>query len=152
MNGLMLADLNIICINQQHASLFPNCGNLDIEKYDRNTSGDPVYWSDDFNTAHRLRGWWYTIYPKGNLFLERPFFDLCNDLECDLVRLYPEWQTVMSNILVYYIEKSPLRKVGVLIRAQDVTEDTVAGEFRLDEFLQMLIHGEVKYNTLYFLV
>ena len=60
----------------------------------------------------------------------------------------PEW--FCQEILEFYINESPEHKIAVLLRVQDDSNDIVHPLCKLDDFVNYLKEGNIKWNELYY--
>lgn len=148
---MIIADLNIICINQKKKRAFIDKARLTCEAHNRNRSMSPVYATDNFGVADGLKGWWYTYLPSKAYFFDSPFFDLNLRDNDNAVELNPQWNDLLCTLLSFFIKESPCGTIGFLIRLQDKSDNMVHGKYCLEEFMQELRLGNIRYNELYFI-
>lgn len=146
---MVIADLNIICIDQPENKPYPDPAKIVCEADDRNNAHGAVYPLYDFSAAYKLRGWWYTYWPDDELFLERPFFDLVLQDGESRIQLYDTWKDQLYHLFSYYLSLSPVHRIGILIRLQDETSNAVHGPMYLQPFMEQLLAGVIHYNELY---
>ena len=143
-------DFGIICIGQERTSAPSNMDDFIIEGYQRTTDLEPFYNdSYHFYTADKLKGCWYNIWLPDSICYKESFFDIAAK-GIPYVEVVPKWTKYVKNFLSFYIDQSPFNKIAVLLRVQDSSNDTVHSECSLDEFIQELTVGNIKWNELYF--
>lgn len=146
---MVIADLNIICIDQLGNKPCPNCNHMVFEAHNRNNTREAIYPLYDFAAAYKLRGWWYTYWPREELFFRSPFFDLAIHNGRNMIQLYDIWKDSLYSLFSYYLSISPACEIGVLIRLEDKAENTVHSHMCLGCFMEQLLAGTVQYNELY---
>ena len=146
---MVIADLNVICVDQLRYNPCPDCTQMSFEACDRNSSNEAVYHLYNFPAAYKLNGWWYTYWPNEELFFERPFFDLVDHNGGGTIRLYDSWKDSLYHLFSYYLSASPSGEIGVLIRLEDDAKDFVHTHCQLQHFMEQLLAGTVEYNELY---
>ena len=77
------------------------------------------------------------------------FFDIATK-GIPYIEIVPKWTEYVKNILSFYIDQSPTKKIAVLLRVEDFSNDTVHSDCSIDEFIQELTEGNIKWNELYF--
>jgi len=149
---MIIADLNIICINQTEPCTFLPSDEVVCEMFERKSGKSPVYPMDRFDVAHSLNGWWYTYWPNEELFFEYPFFDLNLLMGTNAIQLHPRWKVDVFELLSFYIDASPLHTIGVLIRVQDQSYNIVHKQIVLEDYTKAILNGKIHFNELYFVV
>ena len=147
---MIIADFGVICIGQTEC-IYPNgIDDICFESYQRVAGSEPMY-NDyyNFHTADALTGYWYFIWPKDEIFYEKPFFDIGKKGRPSVV-VIQEWVKTVRKVLEFYIEQSPEKVIAVLIREQDKSNDVVHTTMAIDEFMKNLTLGNIKWNELYF--
>ena len=143
-------DFGIICIGQKQPSVPLNMKDFVFENYERTSHSEPFYNEDyHFYTADKLTGYWYKIWLPDPICYEESFFDIATK-GVPYIEVVPKWTEYVTNILSFYIEQSPIKKIAVLLRVQDSSNDTVHSDYTIDEFIQGLTKGNIKWNELYF--
>ena len=121
-----------------------------VEGYQRTIDSEPFYNENyHFHTADKLLGCWYNIWLPAHICYEESFFDIASK-GVPYVEVIPKWSKCVENILSFYISQSPINKIAVLLRVEDISNDTVHPEYSLNEFIQALTEGNIKWNELYF--
>lgn len=144
-------DFGIICIGQEQISVPLNTKDIVVEGYHRTTDSEPFYNENyHFNTADKLLGCWYNIWLPEPICYKESFFDIASK-GVPYVEVVPKWIKHVETILSFYISQSPTSKIAVLLRAENTSNDTVHPDCSLDEFIQSLTHGNIKWNELYFI-
>lgn len=146
---MIIADLNIICVAQDKMCCPKDTGNIVFETHNRLCPNDPVYPTDNFDYAHGIVGWWYTFWPSDKYFLESPFFELSSNADPHGIRLSSIWEEEVFELLSYYINLSPKRKIGVLVRVQDKSNNIVHDCVSLDVIKEKMLNGQINFNELY---
>ena len=143
-------DFGIICIGQKQTSAPSNMNDIVIEGYERTADSEPFY-NDyyHFYTADKLMGCWYNIWLPESICYEESFFDIATK-GVPYIEVVPKWTEYVKDILSFYIGQSPINKIAVLLRVQDSSNNTVHSDCSLDEFIQRLTVGNIKWNDLYF--
>ena len=142
-------DFGILCIGQEQISVPSNMTNVDIEWEQRCSDSEPLYYEEHFHTADKLLGYRYKIWLPDPICYEESFFDIAPK-GIPYVEVVPKWSACVKSLLAFYISQSPVNRVVILLRVQDVSDDTVHSDCSLDEFVRMLTEGNVKWNELYF--
>jgi len=147
---VILVDFGIICIGQEQASIPPKMNDLVFESYKRTADSAPFYNEDyHFHTADQLSGYWYNIWLPESIRYDESFFDIAPK-GVPYVEVIPKWTEYVRNLLSFYIDQSPIKKIAVLLRVQDFSDDTVHSACSLNEFIQGLTAGSIRWNELYF--
>ena len=143
-------DFGIICIGQEQPSVPSNMSDFVFEGYERTADSEPFY-NDyyHFYTADKLMGCWYNIWLPESICYEESFFDIATK-GVPYIEVVPKWTEYVKDILSFYINQSPINKIAVLLRVQDSSNDTVHTDCSIDEFIQGLTVGNIKWNELYF--
>lgn len=151
MEGTMIwIDFGIICIGQEKESVPFDMEDLLIEGYQRTAESEPFYNATyNFCTADRLQGYWYNIWLPEPVCFDESFFDIAYK-NVPYIKVVPKWAEQVKRILAFYINESPVKRIAVLLRVQDISNDAVHTDCKLDDFFQKLIEGNVKWNELYY--
>ena len=113
-------------------------------------NSEPLYnESYHFNTADKLMGCWYNIWFPQPICYEESFFDIATK-GIPYIEIVPKWTEYVKDILSFYIDQSLTKKIAVLLRVEDFSNDTVHSDCSIDEFIQELTEGNIKWNELYF--
>lgn len=143
-------DFGIICIGQENNSVPHEIKDIVVEAYTRTVDSEPFYIETySFDTADMLSGIWYNIWLPEPICYEESFFDISTK-QTPYVNVVPKWTGLVQRILSFYINESPVRKIAVLLRVQDTSNDVVHPPCKLDDFIQALKEGNVKWNELYY--
>ena len=148
---MILIDFGIICIGQEKRRFPKGLKSVRFESHKRTEKSEEMY--DDwynFKTADRLTGMWYFVWLTDDIFLEQSFFDIAPK-GSPWVIAQPEWKDTVERILRFYIERSPQKKIAVLLRIQDRSEDVSHKQCTLCEFMDLLTQGSIRWNELYFI-
>ena len=150
-NFVIWIDFGIICIEQEQSSVPSNMNDFVFESYERTADSEPFYnESYHFHTADKLTGYWYNIWLPDPICYEESFFDIATK-GVPYIEVVPKWTEYVKDILSFYIDQSPTNKIAVLLRVQDSSNDTVHPDCSLDEFVQELTNGNIKWNEIYFI-
>ncbi len=144
-------DFSIICIDQAKPSIPPNIKSDDIDIYERTADSGSFYPLDyNFRTADALTGYWYMIWLPEEIKYDESFFDI-SERNCPWINVIPKWKDTVINVLEFYLNESPKHRIAVLLRVQDDSNDVVHPVCKLDEFINDLTEGNIRYNELYFI-
>mgnify|MGYP000014848444 CR=1 FL=1 len=159
---MVISDFNIICLAQKGAELFNSkmikstANNLNVKK---------VLTYIGWNIFQGFKGIWYEIYPKNreskDYQYDQEFFDL--DYKSTIysdklialknkrnrVICVKEYEKDILNIIDFYLEKSPIHRICVMIRVQDKEEEAILGTMSRKEFVYKLKNEELCYNVAY---
>ncbi len=143
-------DFGIICIGQEQTSAPLNMNDIVVEGYER-TADSATFYNENyhFHTADKLMGCWYNIWLPEPICYEESFFDIATK-GVPYIEVVPKWIEYVKDLLSFYIDQSPINKIAVLLRVQDFSNDTVHFDCSIDEFIQGLTVGNIKWNELYF--
>lgn len=148
---MIIADFGVICIGQTECTYPDKTDDIRFEAYQRWTDNKAMYESSyNFQSADSLVGYWYFVWPKEELFYEKPFFDIAQKGR-PYVALAQEWVETVRKVMEFFIEQSPEKRIAVLIREQDNSNDVVHSAIKINEFMENLIAGNIKWNELYFI-
>jgi len=143
-------DFGIICIGQEQTSAPSGVSDIVIEGHPRTVDSAPFYGDGyHFDTADKLTGCWYNIWLPHPMCYDESFFDIAAK-NVPYVETVPKWRECVKKLLAFYIAQSPCGQIAVLLRVQDSSDDTVHPPCSLDEFVQRLDAGRIKWNELYF--
>ena len=143
-------DFGFICIEQEKASMPIDKKDILIESYQRTSDSEPFYnESYNFHTADSLSGYWYNIWLPEPICYKESFFDI-SPKNAPWIEVVPKWTNHVKNILEFYINKSPVHKIAVLLRVQEDSDDVIHKDCKLDDFMQKLTEGNIKWNELYY--
>ena len=144
-------DFGIICIGQEQISVPADMNDIVFEGYQRTAVSEPFYNdSYHFHTADKLIGCWYNIWLPESICYEESFFDIASK-GVPYVEVVSKWAEYVKKLLSFYIDQSPFNRIAVLLRVQDSSNDTVHSDCSLDDFIQGLSAGNIKWNELYFI-
>ena len=159
---MVISDFNIICLAQEEAKLFKS---ETVKSTANDLNGKNVLSYIGWSIFQGFKGIWYEIYPKNrgseNYQYDQEFFDLnyktaiysdnVNALKNKRNRVIcvKEYEKDILNIFDFYLEKSPIRRICVMIRVQDKEEEAVLGTMNRKEFIYKLKNGELCYNVAY---
>jgi len=148
---LIWIDFGILCLGQKRRSLPPDMQALRFECRRRTAASAPLYCDRyHFHTADQLLGCWYQVWLPESICYEESFFDI-SARGIPFVEVVPKWAAQVEKILRFYISESPVHRIAVLLRVQDRSDDRVHPDCSLDEFMQSLTEGRVRWNELYYL-
>lgn len=143
-------DFGVICMGQEEKSVPPEMNNFIFEAYQRSVDSAPFYIEPyKFHTADTLTGYWYKIWLPELICYEESFFDI-SPKGAPYVGVNPKYTIHVKSILEFYINESPVHKIAVLLRVQDFSNDVVHSSCSLDDFIQALKDGNIKWNELYY--
>ena len=146
---MILIDFGIICREQKRRTVPKHIPKVRFESHIRKENSDPMYYDYyHFEAADKLTGIWYFAWLSDDIFLEQSFFDIA-DKGSPWICAVPEWEDTVREILEFYLRSSPIHKIAVLPRIQDKSENVTHEECSLDEFMEMLRAGDVRWNELY---
>lgn len=118
-----------------------------------------------WNIFQGFKGIWYEIYPKNRELkdyqYDQEFFDL--DYKTTIysdklialknkrnrVICVEEYEKDILNIIDFYLKKSPIHRICVMIRVQDKEEEAILGTMSRKEFVYKLRSEELCYNVAY---
>ena len=146
---MILIDFGIICREQTKRTFPRGIPKVRFRSHIRRADSDAMY--DDFyhfEDADKLTGVWYFAWLTDDIFLEQSFFDIA-DKGSPHIYAVPEWEAAVRRILAFYLKASPIHKIAVLLRIQDRSENVTHDECTLDEFMEKLRAGDVRWNELY---
>ena len=144
-------DFGIICIGQEKKSVPPNTDNLVIEAYQRTANAEQFYNENyNFHTADKQVGIWYNIWLSEPICYDESLFDISSE-QIPNVCVVPKYEALVKQLLEFYLDESPEHNIAVLLRVEDKSNDTVHSLCTLDDFIQALKAGKVKWNELYFI-
>ena len=147
---MLWIDFGIICIGQEQISTPADMDCIVFEGYRRTADSEPFYNKEyHFQTADNLLGCWYNIWLPEPICYEESFFDIASK-GVPYVEVVPKWFDYVAKILSFYINESPCKKIAVLLRIEDESNDTVHPDYSLSKFVQALREGNIKWNELYF--
>ena len=143
-------DFSIICVGQRELSKPNNMNNIIVDAFPRNIDSNPFYSEDyNFNSADKLLGYWYNVWLPEPICFEESFFDISKK-DVPWVNVVYKWEKTVQEILEFYINESPEHKIAVLLRVQDDSNDVVHPLCKLDDFVNNLKEGNIKWNELYY--
>lgn len=151
-NKVIFIDFGIICIGKFKRSFPKNIEKVRFEVRKRTKTSKPMYdeWYH-FQTADRLLGNWYFVWLTEDIFYDESFFDIADDKGEPWIYLEPKWKDTVKRILEFYIEESPIHQIAVLLRIQDRSHDISHPVCSLEEYMNDLEAGNIKWNELYFI-
>lgn len=147
----VLADFGIICIGQEEKT-YPDLKDLKFQAFRRNlgkTRSKPFYYDKDyygFRSAYDLKGIWYLPMFDYKLNLMEYFFEMKEGPD---LRVNPKYEDTVRKLLSFYLEKSPEKKIAVLLCIQEKAGDVTHEPVKLKEFMSLLKAGSVRWNELY---
>lgn len=147
---MVIADLNIICINQTFETIYSDVSVLSVETQKRDVNSPPIYHSYNFSTADKQKGVCYTFWPEGELFFTEPFFDLKVVGNNNMILLNPVWKETLHNLICFYISRSPSNRICFFVRIQDKANNIVHEVWHKDIFWDELDTGKICFNEIYF--
>ncbi len=144
-------DFGVICLGQTKPSIPPGIKSDDVEIYERTADSESFYNETyNFHTADTLTGYWYMFWLPEEIKYDESFFDI-SERNCPWINVVPKWKNIVRSILEFYLSESPVHRIAVLLRVQDDSDDTVHSICKLDEFMNSLVEGNIKFNELYFI-
>ncbi len=170
----ILADFNIICLNQKKVTLMESdtmrCDFFVLNKNDTSIpqSIDQQRIMDEWGTLfHMFQGIWYYIYPnswaKRTYLEEEDFFDYrhkdkayCENINVlkhkkDGMLSAPCRQEDIEKLITFYLKESPIRRILVMGKVQGNDVEAVLGTMTKKEFLSKLKKGQLRFNVAYIL-
>ena len=146
---MILIDFGIICREQKRHTVPKDIPKVRFGSYIRKENSGAMYYGYySFEAADKLTGVWYFAWLTDDIFLEQSFFDIA-DKGSPWIYAVPEWEETVREILAFYLKASPIHKIAVLLRIQDRSENVTHEECSLDEFMDKLRTGDVRWNELY---
>lgn len=159
---MVIADFNIICLGAKEVDKYSD-PIVRIESSDRFRKSTTIY-KDNWKIIHLLKGIWYSIEPAQRTFLdyEHEFFDFGNNkinvlsarnrqIGLTSVRVLPPYQNLFPKLIEYYVERSPIKAICLLLRLQDLEDEIHYGPMPVSMFLDKLRDDEVMFNAAYFI-
>jgi len=147
-------DFGIICIGQTTPSIPPMPPKIDrmtIDVSKRTIDSDARYNEDYiFHTADTLIGYWYVPWLPEEFRYDESFFDM-SEKGCPWVYVVPKWKDIVRSVLEFYLKESPEHRIAVLLRIEDQSNDIVHSVCKIDEFMNDLTDGNIRWNELYFI-
>ena len=170
----ILADFNIICLNQKKVTLMESdtmrCDFFVLNKNDTSIpqSIDQQRIMDEWGTLfHMFQGIWYYIYPnswaKRTYLEEEDFFDYrhkdkayCENINVlkhkkDGMLSAPSRQEDIEKLITFYLKESPIRRILVMGKVQGNDVEAVLGTMTKKELLSKLKKGQLRFNVAYIL-
>ena len=167
-------DFGIVCLEQDKMSTPPDVTDVVYEAYKRTEESEPFYnEAYNFHTTDKLTGYWYFVWLPEPLCHEVSFFEIVEKKEpwvnvvpkgfkhvkkslsyweeSPWLNVVPKWTEHVQKILTFYLEESPVHEIAVLLRIQGESKDIVHTYCKLDEFMNLLKEGKVKWNETYFI-
>lgn len=154
-------DFNIICIGQCIPKRWKSELFL-IDLMNLNPNKTHKCYSSVWDIMNHIKGIWYEIWSKdkdADLFDSTYEMSPCYELPIGQPEAAPHgWPIVcqvprseMEDILRFYINHSPVRKIIVLLRHQGYEKERYHGLISLNEFLERLYANNIYGNVAYFI-
>lgn len=121
------------------------------ETYKRTADSEPIYnESYKFDTADKLLGNLYFVWLPDEIIYDESFFDI-SQKDCPWVCVETKWASTVKRILQFYLQESPTHQIAVLLRVQEESADITHSACSLEEYMNALIEGNIRWNELYFI-
>lgn len=147
---MVVADFNIFCLDQREQKKYIN-PKLKVEGFKiKNIS--KLYYGDRWSILSSFQGCGYNLYPVdklGKYDYSRGFFDLLIKNNKKYVVLSDLQMKEFAEIIHFYIQYSPIKKICILIRLDWDNENSILGTFKEEEFLKKLNQQELLFNVAY---
>ena len=144
---MIIADFCILCIGQITCSICHDVSPLEVQCINRNIFREAFFSAYNCQQIDKEKGWFYLFWPDTESY-KVSFFDLMHG---DYITVFPEWQSTIRKLLLYYLLKSPNKTVAVLIRAQGYSANVVHQAYSLDEFMDDICSGQIRLNEIYYI-
>ena len=159
---MVISDFNIICLAQAEPELY-NSNTTKVTANNLNEKEVSTYIG--WEIFQGFKGIWYEVYPKNreseNYQYDQEFFDLnykTSIYSDKLIALknkrnrvvcVEEYKKDILSVMDFYLKKSPIHRICVMIRVQDKEEEAILGTMKRSEFVCNLQNGELCYNIAY---
>ena len=153
---MVISDFNILCISQTEITV-PPFDKILIEVND-------YMYKDEWRAVQKIKGIWYSISPIERKWYDydHEFFDIdsikfhkCNNKNSEYwnsnytVSFENGFTNIFSDLIKYYIDKSPCSMICVLLRIDGTNTEILIGDIKLDSFLEMANKNDLKFNVAY---
>lgn len=143
----VIADINIVCIEQRKKELFiDDLVNIVCKK-------NPYTFYTEWEILSNLRGYWYQISPKKRDYgvYDNEFFGLHTKKNKCFVSIDDERYSVefVKKIIEFYLNKSNIHKICFLIRLNYQTKNKIIGVIRYKDFIKKLENKKIFFDTAY---
>lgn len=151
---MVISDFNILCISQVEVTI-PLFDKISIEAQD-------YMYKHEWKAVQKIEGNWYSISPKEreSYNYEHEFFDIDSSKHYNkkdsmywnsnyIISFKDGFINVFSDLIRYYIDKSPCSLICVLLRIDGTNAENLIGDIKVDSFLEMANKNELKFNVAY---
>ena len=146
---MVVADFNIFCLNQKKKKIFMDA-HISIDSFkSKNIS---KFYGEKWAILSAFNGYAYNIYPTNkNREYEytKGFFDLSIENGSKYVLLGNLDKKRLSEMIEFYIQQSPIKKICILIRLDCENDNKIIGTVYKDDFLLNLEKKQILFNTVY---
>ena len=146
---MVIADFYILCLSQTKKNIIETPDMLIASRSIPVKSRKIL--DDEYVFAQNLSGIWYSFEPKeretGDYSAEWFDLEIKNNQYVLVVNKKDEEKVL--DIIKQYIEFSPIKYIGILFRLQGGKKEKVKGVIPEKQFIEMLLHGKIRYNCLY---
>lgn len=146
---MVIADFNIICLKQKNMKVYKSPF-IKTEAF-RNSNISQIY-GDKWSILSAFYGYGYSLYPvdeKNNYDYSHGFFDLTINNKVKNIVLADLEMERFAQIIDFYLNQSPIKKICILIRLDWSGDNTLLGTINRNEFLSKLEKQELSFNTAY---
>ncbi|MBO5327705.1 MAG: hypothetical protein J6B04_00865 [Clostridia bacterium] len=151
-------DFNIICVGARKAKIFINEA-YSIDVMNRDSNKAVKCYVENWDILNRVQGIWYELWSlnqKYDNIIKSTWClnNICDDKEnLHGYQLYIEEndKQLVFDILNFYINCSPIKKIIVLFRHQGYETESIKNAMSVNDFLGKLINKEIYGNVGYIL-
>lgn len=150
-------DINIICVGEHRPKIYKN-DVFSIDIMNKNCNKTVKCYVKNWDILNRVQGIWYELWSnKGEHDdIIKSTWELKNnkgDKNSGGYQLYIDEANkhLLSDILNFYIECSPIKKVVFLLRHQGYEKENIQNDMPIKEFLNMFVNKKVYGNVAYIL-
>ena len=146
---MVVADFNILCLKQRTMKVYKS-PSIKVDTF--KISNISEIYGEKWSVLSAFNGYGYSVYPvnkKNDYDYSRGFFDLEINNEVKNIVLADLEMEKLAQIIDFYINQSPIKKICVLIRLDWSKDNTLLGTIGKDEFFSKLEKQELSFNTAY---
>lgn len=147
---MVVADWMVLCLKQKEKEKYA-APLLETDSFKIGKISE-LYYGDKWSLLRSFKGYGYNIYPvnsSGGYDYRRGFFDLCMQNGEKHFVLSDLKAEEFAEIIRFYIGRSPIKKIGVLVRLDWGEENLLVGTIPEETFFEKLQRGELLFNVLY---
>lgn len=145
-------DFNILSVGSKKPAVYNNeFFDIDIMNYNANKS--VKCYVEHWDILNHIKGIWYELWCKHTEddFIINSTWEVPNEKMGYRLYIDDKYKKIIENILIFYIDNSPIKKIIILFRHQGHEYEQITSTISLSDFMNKLLNKDIYGNVAYVL-